>query len=56
MKELSAVEIQEVNGGLVWAIASAFVIGYAAGYAEGKYTKWRNSLNEPVIDGWTRAG
>lgn len=56
MRELNVVEIQEVNGGLVWAMAIAFAGGFAVGYAEGKYTKWRDSLKEPVIDGWTRAG
>jgi lactobin A/cerein 7B family class IIb bacteriocin len=56
MRTLSAIEVKEVNGGLVWALAAAFAVGYAAGYAEGKYTKWRNSVKEPVIDGWTRAG
>ncbi len=56
MKELSAVEVEEISGGLVWAIVFTFGGSYALGYAKGTYDKWRDSLNEPVIDGWARAG
>jgi lactobin A/cerein 7B family class IIb bacteriocin len=55
MKELSAVEIEEVSGGFVWAVAATFVTAYAVGYAKGKYDTWRDSLESQDIDGWSSA-
>jgi hypothetical protein len=57
VQELTFEDTENVNGGnFILNVLGVAATTFAAGYAKEKYDQWRDSLNEPEVDGISRAG